>query len=292
MFQISRHPRWLLLTLLLVWSLTHASVQGQEAAEKLRKSLDQKVTLDYSTQSFQDAVQHLKEKTTVNFVLDMSSLQQMGLGIDENPSPLQIKGEGVKLRHAVQRMLNPYNLTFVILDDAVLITTEEMGLARQMRQRVNVQVEQKPLADALKDLAKTTALNLVIDPRLAKEAQMPVTLQVEDATLETAVRLLAEIGGMKSVRLGNVLFVTNEARAEKIRREEMLQTPGIGPMVDMVMPAGRFGAGNLPPIVVPNQGRGAPGFNGVAPAIPEVVPPVIPPPAPEAPAPPASPMRR
>ena len=35
--------------------------------------------------------------------------------------------------------------------------------------------------------------------------------------LETAIRLAAEVAGMKAVRMGNVLFVTSEARGEKLR---------------------------------------------------------------------------
>src|SRR5262245_23810065 len=39
-------------------------------AEAARKALDQKVTIDYLGQSLQEVVQHLREKTKVNFVLE------------------------------------------------------------------------------------------------------------------------------------------------------------------------------------------------------------------------------
>jgi hypothetical protein len=151
-------------------------------------------------------------------------------------------------------MLSPYNLSYVILEDTVLITTDEMGLYRQMRQRVNVEVKEQPLNAALKDLARRSALNLIIDPRVAKDAQTPVTLEVEDATLETAVRLLAELGNLKSVRMGNVLFITNESRAEKIRKEDMQTNPlnptdpRYGPDVPRVAP-GAAGIGIAPPAI-------------------------------------------
>ena len=44
-----------------------------------------------------------------------------------------------------------------------------------------------------------------------------MTLQLEDVPLETAVRLLARLAGLKPVRLDNVLFVTTEERADKLR---------------------------------------------------------------------------
>jgi type II secretory pathway component HofQ len=224
-----------LLSLLMVWALSHAAVFGEQGepaakepspAEKTRKMLDQTMALDYSGASLPEVIQHLKEKTRINFVLDQFALQQMGLIFDPNngnglPMAVNLKGDRyTKVRTTLQRTLNAFNLTYAILEDTVLITTEEIGLNRQMRQRVTINLTDVPLSTALKDLARTTALNLVIDPRLGKEANAKVSLQLDDATLETTVRLLAEMANLKSVRMGNVLFLTTEARADKLRREE------------------------------------------------------------------------
>ena len=43
-------------------------------------------------------------------------------------------------------------------------------------------------ARALKQIARETATNLVVDARVSKDAQTPVSLQMEDVPLETAVR--------------------------------------------------------------------------------------------------------
>jgi type II secretory pathway component HofQ len=224
-----------LLALLMVWALSHASVFGETGepvvkepspAERIKRILDQPMTLDYSGGTLHNVVQHLKEKTKINFVLDMFALQQSGLAAEENngnglPGGATLKCDrNTKLRTAIQRTLNAYNLTFVILEDSVLITTDEIGLNRQMRQRLSVNLTNVPFSTALKDLARSTALNLIIDPRLGREADAKVSLQLDDATLETTVRLLAEMANLKSVRMGNVLFITNESRAEKLRREE------------------------------------------------------------------------
>src|SRR5207244_12033636 len=106
------------LALLMVWALSHASVRGgageplaQEPtpAEKIRKVLDQPMTLDYSGVSLHEIARHLKERTRVNGVLDMVAIQQMGLGADENnmaPLTVNLKSDSYgKLRIAVQRML-------------------------------------------------------------------------------------------------------------------------------------------------------------------------------------------
>src|SRR5262249_26244566 len=143
-------------------------------AERIKRVLDQPLTLDYSGVPLPEMVRQLKEKTRVNWVLDLYALQQLGLGADENKLislAVSLKSERTgKLRTAIQRMLNACNLTFVILEDSVLITTDEIGLNRQLRQRVNVSLAGVPFSAALKDLARNTALNLIIDPRLGKEA--------------------------------------------------------------------------------------------------------------------------
>src|SRR5262245_49368153 len=96
----------------------------ESPAEAIRKSLDQPITLDYTSQSLQDAIQHIRDKTKLNLVLDLVTLQSMGLLIDDgNPNPPQIhlKLDKGKVRQGLQRALQPYNLTYVILGDSVLI---------------------------------------------------------------------------------------------------------------------------------------------------------------------------
>src|ERR1051326_1488482 len=92
-----------------------------------------------------------------------------------------------------------------------------------MRQRTSVDLEDIPLKKAVRDLARQHGINLVIDPRIAKQADTPVSLQLDNTGLETTIRLLAELANVKAVRMGNVMFVTSEERAKKIREEEAHQ---------------------------------------------------------------------
>jgi type II secretory pathway component GspD/PulD (secretin) len=268
--------RFLALAFVLGWSLSHSIVFGQNepakeapkapaAAEKIRKTLDQILLLDYEGQSLEEAMRHLKEKTQIHFMVDQFALQNMGIPVGEVPMQVSLKGNGIKVRQALQRMLNPYGLTYVVLDDGVLVTTEDFGIQRQMRQRTPVDVKDVPLHKALRDLAKQTGVNLVIDPRVMKQAQASVSLEVEDATVETAMRLLAELGDLKAVRMGNVLFVTNDARAEKIRREESPQQNLPGVAVGELLRAGNMGVGG-----------GVVGVPGVVPALPPGAAPAAP----------------
>jgi type II secretory pathway component GspD/PulD (secretin) len=273
---MARKHRWLMSSLLLTWSLSHAVVWGgdgkdeaktESAAEKIRKTLDQALVLDYAGQSLAEVVDHIREKTKLNISIDPVALQDAAVNRGNNgefafeSAPVNLKADkNTKLGKALQRMLNRYNLTYVVLDDAVLITTDELGMLRQMRQRVSVNYKDIPLTQSVKELARLTAINIVIDPRSAKEAQAVVSLRIDHVTVETAVRLLAEMGGMKAVRMGNVLYITDDERAAKLREEEQ--------------PLDRFDTRNSA-FVIP---AGAPGVVGpaaaqAAPALPPGPPP-------------------
>jgi hypothetical protein len=220
-------------------------------AEKTRKSLDQIVTLNFTGQTIQEAVTYLRKKTEMKFVLDPTVFgfgapapsPQIRLappppGVNAGPPggnedpPVVLKVTKGKLRTALRNMLNRHNLGYAILGETVLITYADLAVQRQMGQMVSVDLDKVSLVDALGRLAKETATNLIIDPRVMKEAKSEVSLQLDEVSLETAVRLIAELTGLKSMRLENVLLVTSEKTAHKLRIEQrenrMWQFP-VGP---------------------------------------------------------------
>ncbi len=212
-----------------------------KSADKLRKELDRVITIDFDQQPLHLAVIQLHEQTKVNFVLDRFTLGQMNVDPEQTTVSLRLKD--VKLRSALRSLLTPYNLSFAIVDDAVVISSEDMAMYRQMRQRVNVDLDKVEFARALKQLARETATNLVVDARVSKDAQTPVSLQMEDVPLETAVRLMAEMVNLKPVRVGNALFVTSKANAAEMRAD-----PDLAPMPQPGQPGA---PGTVPAVVVP-----------------------------------------
>jgi hypothetical protein len=197
--------------------------KSEPPAEKIRKALDQNISIELTDQRLDQALTQVRDQTKINFLIDRMTLQQLGITAED--ATVSVKVENGKVRSALRMMLSQYNLGYAIIGDSVVITTEELALFRQVRQRINVNMDQVPLTVALKQLARETATNLVLDGKLAKEAQQPVTLTVEDVPLEVAVRLLAETCGLKPVRLGNVLFVTTKANAVELRADPDGSTP-------------------------------------------------------------------
>jgi type II secretory pathway component GspD/PulD (secretin) len=215
---------------------------AETVVEKTRKALQQTITIDIVDKTLEQAVTQLKDHTKINFTLD----RQAGIGIDPSipqgpifppggfppgAGPAQagtvtLKAKDTKVRDALKQILADQNLTYVILGDSVLITTEAMAVQRQLKQHVSLDLDAVPFKQAVKQLARETGANLIVDSKLAKEIDAAVTLQVEDVPLETALRLLAEAAGLKPVRLGNVIYLTNKANAQELRSDPDLSGQG------------------------------------------------------------------
>src|SRR5207245_10431160 len=53
---------------------------------------------------------------------------------------------------------------------------------------------------------------------------------LEDVSLETAVRLMAEMAGLRSVRMSNVMFVTAKAPAAELKADTEANQPVLPPI--------------------------------------------------------------
>jgi type II secretory pathway component GspD/PulD (secretin) len=199
--------------------------------DKVRKALDETVTLEVTDQPLTAALNQIREQTKINFVVDKLTIQQAGL----DPDQVQVSAKltDVKARAALRSLLCPHNLGYAVIGDTVLVSTDDMAMHRQVRQRVSVDLDKVDFADALKQIARDTGTSIVLDPRVAKEAHAKVTVELDDVPLETAVRLMAEGTGLKPVRVGNVLFVTSQANAVAMRNDAAAD-PTEGNPLDMI----------------------------------------------------------
>src|SRR5262249_25127289 len=124
-----------------------------------------------------------------------------------------------KLKAVLDAVLSPYGLTYAVVGDTVVVSTEEGAASRVMRQRVNVAFDKVELARALKRLSRDAGAAVILDSRAEKVGKIPVSRVLEDVPLETAVRLLSAMAGLKPVRVGDALFVTTKAIANELRND-------------------------------------------------------------------------
>jgi type II secretory pathway component GspD/PulD (secretin) len=241
----SVRPGVLIAALVLALTLTVAPASAAPAdsetkdkaagpAEKIRKALDQPITVDINEQPLTHALNQIREQTKINFVVDRMLIQQMGY--DPEQMPVSAKLKDARARTCLRAVLGPYNLGYAIIGDTVLISTDDMVMQRQMKQRVSIDLDKVDLAAALKQLSRETATNLLLDSRVpAKDGKTTVSLQLEDVPLDTAIRLVAEAGGLKPVQVGNVMLVTTKALANEMRNDPELMTGAQTPQQEIQM---------------------------------------------------------
>jgi hypothetical protein len=267
----------------LLWAAPAAPDKDDKAvspADKLRADLDRPISLKIDKQPLSAAIDALREKSKVNIVLDgLTIQQQLGFAPDQTPVPVQVDLKDVKVRTALRTILAPYGLTYAPLGDAIVVTTEDAAMVRQMRQRISVDMSKVDLAGALRRITRETAVNLILDSRVDKEAKTEVTLQVEDVPLETAVRLLSEMAGLKPVRVGNTLFVTKKEIAAEMRNDPDIAQQNQQGVANSIY---TLPAGGVPQQVIIGNALATPGQI----AVPAPVPPAPPPANSSAPAPP------
>jgi hypothetical protein len=103
------------------------------------------------------------------------------------------------------------------LDDGSLDPNNAVSL---FSDPVHLTVDAKPLADILRELADDTGANIVLDARAKEKGKVPISITLQDAPLDTAVRMLADMADLKSVALDNILYVTTAENADRIRTEQ------------------------------------------------------------------------
>ena len=80
---------------------------------------------------------------------------------------------------------------------------------------VSVAADRKPLADILADLRKQTGANIILDPRCeGQDKKAALTVNLSDARLYDALRVIADMAELKMVYAGNIYYVTTPANAK------------------------------------------------------------------------------
>jgi len=190
--------------------------EGDSPILKARAALNNRVTIKAENKTLTEAVELFKEFGKAEILLDTGTIQMMGMDINTPAVTMDVKD--MPLKDAILKAFAPLNLRCGVTANGIVISTDEGITIRQLRQRVSMDADGKVFTDAIKGLMNESGANIVIDPRIVKKASdEKLTLKLDDVPLETAVRLAAEVAGYSVVRMSNVLFVTSEARAEKLR---------------------------------------------------------------------------
>jgi hypothetical protein len=260
-------------------------IEARTQPDQIRKVLSSDMPLLYSGNSMDDILNFLKNRTGVTFEMDRQMLEMYGLAVFPQAPGVNIdlKIEKGKVGRGLQQFLSKYRMDYYIAGDRVVITASQLALARTMRQPVEVDFQNVTLAGALKKLESATGTTIFLDSTLPLDHLKPFTMQVGEAPLDEAVRLVAFMGGMKSVRVGKIIIVTSPEKAKLLPAEQPLHGQQLfeAPLIQ------QFPGMGIPGMAFPGGGVG--GFGGVFPQPPMDIP--VPQQADVAPAPEPAPDR-
>lgn len=281
---------------------TEKEVAPIQRIRQLRLRLDRKVSMEKeiaANTSLKDAIAQLEKEFKIKIVVDAKAFDSIGVQkVEQQPVQLD-KMSNVPLGVIVSRLLvqikgDLYHGSYLLRDGHIEATTEYHRRAEVFKDRANPNVypselrggvggriytpvygmvfDKKPLDDALGEIAESSGITIVVDVRLGEKARAPVSGRMNNMMVDTVVRLLTNMAGLKTVVLDGAIYVTSEENAKSFEEElRKMMRGGDDGGDDVPAPAG----------VVPGPAA------MVVPAPPAQVAPPMPPMPPNAPPPPA-----
>lgn len=92
------------------------------AEQKIFAALEDDTRLEFIETPLNSVIDFLKDQHDINIEIDTKALDEIGIGSD---SPITRNLRGISLRSALRLMLKDLDLTYVVRDEVLLITTQE-----------------------------------------------------------------------------------------------------------------------------------------------------------------------
>ena len=113
------------------WAPAVVSLDAANASEKceakIRAALEQPTTMDFADIPLLDAINFLRDQHGIEIQLDTKALEEAGVGSD---TPVTRSLKGISLRSALHLLLASFDLTYMVRDEVLLITTEQAASRR------------------------------------------------------------------------------------------------------------------------------------------------------------------
>jgi uncharacterized membrane protein YgcG len=92
------------------------------AEERIGRALDESTSFEFIETPLRDVVEYLRDLHDIEIQIDQRSLDDVGIGTE---TPITRSLKGISLRSALRLMLRELDLTYVIRDEVLLVTTPE-----------------------------------------------------------------------------------------------------------------------------------------------------------------------
>jgi hypothetical protein len=201
--------------------------QARELRDKLTHPVSLEKGIDANTK-LQDALDFLSDRYDLTMVIDTLAFKaDLGKDDFEKVTVTLPRMRDVKLSTVLGMLTDQFSGTYLVRADHIVITTpqrdrpeEWTGRNRHRAALVNVELDKRPLEEALKELSSLTGINITVDPRVAEGAKTAVTATLINAPLDSSVRLLADMAGLRAAAVDNILYVTTKENADRLNAEQ------------------------------------------------------------------------
>ncbi len=208
-----------------------------EKVEDLHTRLTQRVSFpgwEDPKITLQEGLDHLAKLYNLTFDVNEKAFkheQVLEVLKTEVASPVPLPAMKVRLdtllRKVLARIPAVSGATFLLRPDCIEITTgdflrrEVWGTADEgpFLPVVHLALDRRPLDEALRELAEQSEYNVVLDTSTAEKGKTSVSARMYNVPLDTAVRLLAGMAGLRLVQVDNVLYVTTKEGAEALDKD-------------------------------------------------------------------------
>ena len=97
-------------------------IQQKRSEARLKAALEDRTQLEFIEAPLEDVLSFLQDHHDIPIQIDVRALEDVGIGID---APITRSLKGVSLRSALRLMLRDLELTYLIRDEVLMITTPE-----------------------------------------------------------------------------------------------------------------------------------------------------------------------
>jgi hypothetical protein len=215
--------------------------QQDPASEVLDKLFNQEVMVEgnVNDMSLLELLNQLSRKNTLTFYINEESFKLAMIADikEKKPALAATSLSGMRLHDFLNRVLESMNATSIVKGNVVEIisvahaeklfkaaTVDGMeGIKILKEPLVCAIVKQKPLTEAIEQLARRYDLSITINPLAGEAASTVITARILNLPADKAIETLALQSDLRVVRKGNAFMITKPEHAKTLLAEQALQ---------------------------------------------------------------------
>lgn len=154
---------------------------------EIRAALDETTEGDFTDQPLTDVLDYLKQRHDIEIQIDDRALSDSSVSTE---TPITHRFKGLTLRSALRRVLGDLDLTYVIRNDVLVVTTKASAedllggnlVRNRLRTLVSLNYKATPLKQVVDDLSKLTKVPIRVDAESLKKQRIatdsPVSIEL------------------------------------------------------------------------------------------------------------------